>query len=150
MLGDIEFEMGVQNINAGHYETAVSHLKLATSHNHAGATFNLGLCYEQGLGVEKDMKIAQECYQIASQLGHAKAMYNLGVFYAHGLGGLEKNRRAARACFNAAANLGQEDAINALYMRKRSDGGEPLSTYGTTQKSSLLEAAMKLQTVSCT
>lgn len=138
--------MGIQNIEAGHYVTAVSHLKLATSHNHAGATFNLGLCYEQGLGVEKDMKMALECYQIASQLGHAKAMYNLGVFYAHGLGGLSKSRRAARACFNAAANLGQQDAIEALYLKKR---GFLRRKPFETQKSSILESAMKLRTIAC-
>lgn len=90
VLGDIEYELGVNSIKAGQYKTAVSHLKLATSHHHPNATFNLGLCYEKGIGVEKNLYLAQECYQIASSLGHSKAMYNLGVFYVHGLGGLEE------------------------------------------------------------
>lgn len=73
VLGDIEYQLGVQNIKAGQYETAVSHLKLGTSHSNSGATFNLGLCYEQGLGVSKDLKMAMECYQVASSMGHPKA-----------------------------------------------------------------------------
>lgn len=47
VLGEIEYEMGIQNIEAGQYKTAVFHFKLAASRNHAGAIFNLGLCYEQ-------------------------------------------------------------------------------------------------------
>lgn len=73
VLGDIEYQLGVQNIKAGQYETAVSHLKLGTSHSNSGATFNLGLCYEQGLGVSKDLRMAMECYQVASSMGHPKA-----------------------------------------------------------------------------
>lgn len=57
VVSEIEFQMGVQNLQAGDYLTAVSHLKLSTSHSHPGATFNLALCYEEGLGVKKDLKI---------------------------------------------------------------------------------------------
>lgn len=114
VLGEIEFELGVKSLSVGDFQTAVSHLKLATSHHHAGATFNLGICFEQGLGVKQDMRLAMECYQAAAELGHAKAMYNLGVFYASGLGGLSKSRKAARRCFVAAAQLGVTEARLAL------------------------------------
>lgn len=114
MIGDIEFKMGVQNLMSGKYETAVSHLKLGTSHHHAGATFNLGICYEKGLGVKKNMKLAMECYQKASDLGHPRAMYNLGVFHVHGYGGIDKNRQAARQFFQASAEHGIEEAKSAL------------------------------------
>lgn len=114
VIGEIEYQLGVQNLQLGDYATAVSHLKLGTSHQHAGAAFNLGICYEQGFGVKKNARVAMECYHMASTLGHAQAMYNLGVYYARGLGGLRRSRTLAKKYFTAAADLGQEEAIAAL------------------------------------
>lgn len=116
ILGQIEFELGVKAASVGDFAQSFSHFKLATAHEHSGATFNLGVCFEQGIGVKQDMNLAMECYDAAARLGHPKAMYNLGVFYATGLGGLRKNRKAARRCFIAAAHLGQIEAKIALGM----------------------------------
>ncbi|XP_065078167.1 uncharacterized protein LOC135701330 [Ochlerotatus camptorhynchus] len=114
VIGEIEYQLGVENLEIGDYTTAVSHLKLGTSHQHAGAAFNLGICYEQGFGVKKSARVAMECFHLASTLGHAQAMYNLGVYYARGLGGLRRSRPMAKKCFTAAADLGLEEAIVAL------------------------------------
>lgn len=114
VIGEIEYQLGVENLEIGDYTTAVSHLKLGTSHQHAGAAFNLGICYEQGFGVKKNPRVAMECFHLASTLGHAQAMYNLGVYYARGLGGLRRSRSMAKKCFTAAADLGLEEAIAAL------------------------------------
>lgn len=57
VVGEIEFQLGVNSLLGHNYSTAVSHFKLGASHDHPGALFNLGLCYEQGLGVNKDMKM---------------------------------------------------------------------------------------------
>lgn len=116
VIGDIEFQLGLQHVEAEQFSIAASHFKLGTSHHHVGATFNLGICYELGLGVERNLKMALECYRVASAMGHAKAMYNVGIFHVHGLGGLPKNRKAARHYFMAAAKLGQIDAQKALGM----------------------------------
>lgn len=118
-LGDIEFRLAKQNFRANEHESGVSHLKLATSHGHPEATFNLGICYERGMGIEKNMKNAMECYRTAAGLGHKDAMYNLGVFYVHGLGGLVKNRRAARACFEAAEKTGSTQAQKLLRLPEK-------------------------------
>ncbi|XP_055693077.1 uncharacterized protein LOC129795646 [Lutzomyia longipalpis] len=121
LIGDTHFNFAVQSIqNGSNFEEAVFHFRLATFHRHPAATFNLGLCYERGLGVKKNLRQAMECYQMATELGHPKAMYNLGVFYVHGLGGLKRSRRVARQLFEAAAQLGQEDAQAALKMPNRS------------------------------
>lgn len=117
-IGDIEFKLGLQNLQAHNPEIAVSHFKMATTHLHAGATFNLGLCFELGIGIEKNMKKAMECYRSASMLGHKKAMYNLGVFYSKGLGGLQKSTKAAHECFVAADKLGLKTARLALDIPK--------------------------------
>lgn len=114
VIGEIEYQLGVQNLEVGDYATAVSHLKLGTSHQHAGAAFNLGICFEQGFGVKKNARVAMECFHLASTLGHPQAMYNLGVYYARGLGGLRRSRSMAKKYFTAAADLGLEEAIVAL------------------------------------
>lgn len=118
-LGSIEFRLGMQNFRANEPEIAVSHLKLATTHRHPQATFNLGICYELGIGVEKNMKNAMECYRSAAGLGHKTAMYNLGIFYVHGRGGLKKNQEAARACFEAADKMGLIQARKALKLPEK-------------------------------
>lgn len=111
--------LGVQNMAANNLNDAVSHFKLATTHRHPGATFNLGVCYELGMGVRKNMEKAMKCYRSAAAMGHSKAMYNLGVFYARGFGGLKKNRKAANECFVAAATSGSSEAKLALNMVKK-------------------------------
>ncbi|XP_052865362.1 uncharacterized protein LOC128271768 [Anopheles cruzii] len=114
VLGEIEYQLGCRNLQLGEYSAAVSHLKLGASHQHAGAAFNLGICYEQGYGLSKDLRMAMECYQLAADQGHPQAMYNLGVFYARGIAGLRPSRSMAKKCFLAAAELGLEEAIRAL------------------------------------
>lgn len=118
-IGEIEYQFAVQDLQAENFKSAVNHLKLATTHHHPAATFNLGLCYERGLGVTRDLKMAMHCYTVASSLGHSKAMYNLGVFYVRGLGGLKRSKKAARECFDSAARLGQPEAQTAMDMIRR-------------------------------
>lgn len=114
ILGDIEFQLGVASVQSDRYDLAVSHFKLATSHSHASAAYNLGVCYEEGIGIKKNAKMALECYMLASSLGHAKASYNVGVFHARGLADLPKNRKAARQYFQEAAKMGLNEANKAL------------------------------------
>lgn len=118
-LGNIEFRLGLESMAAKQMDVAFSNFKLAATHNHAGATYNLGVCYELGLGVRKSMKRAFDCYHAASALGHPKAMYNLGVCYARGLGGSGKSRQAANRCFVTAARLGLSEAQDALNLTKK-------------------------------
>mgnify|MGYP003389813997 FL=1 len=44
--------------------------------------YSLGLAYDLGLGVDKDLSKAFEWYQKSANQGYAKAQYNLGIFYA--------------------------------------------------------------------
>lgn len=128
VLGEIEFQLGRRNLELGDYSAAVPHLKLGVTHQHAGAAFNLGICYEQGYGMPKDMRMAMECYQLAADQGHPQAMYNLGVFHARGHGGLRPSRSMAKKYFIAAAELGLKEAIAALgpkYKPSRKNSYEP-------------------------
>uniref|UniRef100_A0A182JY72 Uncharacterized protein n=1 Tax=Anopheles christyi TaxID=43041 RepID=A0A182JY72_9DIPT len=128
VLGEIEYQLGCRNLELGEYASAVSHLKLGASHHHAGAAFNLGICYEQGYGISKDMRMALECYQFAAEKGHPQAIYNVGVFHARGFAGLRPSRSMAKKYFLAAAKLGLEDAIVALGPKFQGDRKESLTS----------------------
>ena len=39
---------------------------------------NVGCCYKDGTGVEKDLVEAVRCYKLAADQGHAVAQINLG------------------------------------------------------------------------
>lgn len=108
-LGEIAFAMGVENYAAEQKSAAAHQFAIATEQYHAGAAFNLGLCYERGDGVGENAVKAMECYRLASAMGHAKAMYNLGVYHAKGLGGLEIDRHAAMTCLKAARASGLKE-----------------------------------------
>lgn len=114
IVGELEFQLGIESVVAGHFSEAADHFKLSTTHNHPGGIFNLAICYEQGMGVKKNLKTARRLYEIASHLGHAKALYNLGVFHAQGLGGANKDTRQAKQYFQQAAELGNNEATEAL------------------------------------
>jgi len=47
----------------------------------ARAANNLGMCYEQGVGVEKDLELAFECYKQAADKKYAQGMINIAYIY---------------------------------------------------------------------
>ncbi len=50
------------------------------------AQFNLGVCYENGFGVERNLKKAIQWYEAAAGLFNARAAMNLGILFHYGLG----------------------------------------------------------------
>ncbi len=74
----------------------------AAEQGDAGAQINLGLCYDRGLGVDKDPKAAAAWYRKAAEQGDAKAQVNLGVRYDQGQG-VDKDPKAAAAWYRKAA-----------------------------------------------
>jgi len=52
----------------------------------AGAQFNLGVRYDQGLGVLQDFKEAAKWYRLSAEQGDAIAQCNLGGMYNEGKG----------------------------------------------------------------
>ena len=64
-------------------------ISLANQGN-AKSQYKLGLMYELGMGIEKDLSQAFVWYQKSADQDYAKAQYNLGIFYALAKG-VEKN-----------------------------------------------------------
>jgi TPR repeat protein len=73
------------------------------------AQYQLGVLYELGLSVEKDLKLSFEYYQQSAQQNHAKAQYNLGIFYALGKG-IEKDIPQAKHWIKQAHQNGYSGA----------------------------------------
>jgi len=69
---------------------------------HAEAQCNLGVCYQDGDGVEQNLARAVELYQQAAEQGEAGAQYNLGVIY-HSGSGVEKSLETAVQWWTKAA-----------------------------------------------
>ncbi|XP_021927131.1 death ligand signal enhancer-like isoform X1 [Zootermopsis nevadensis] len=116
VISGIENRLGVACMQLGRYKEAHTYFQRAVELSYAPAAFNLGLCYETGVGTPQDFKLAAKYYELASKWGHATAMYNLGVFYVHGWGGVPVDCNHARQLFIAAAKLGQTNAQEALSM----------------------------------
>ena len=60
-----------------YYEEAVKYYKLAAEQKHDKAQFNLGRCYEKGIGVIKDTEEAAKYYKFAADQGHDSAKEKL-------------------------------------------------------------------------
>jgi hypothetical protein len=93
-------------------------LKQKADQGDAGAQLNLGLCYDNGRGVERDPVKAAEWYRKAADQGNADAQVNLGVCCAKG-DGVERDLAKAAAWFRKAADQGDEGAKAALAKLER-------------------------------
>ena len=78
---------GVMNIdvyplkNFPDVEKAFCWYQKAAEQGYAKAQYNLGVCYANGTGVEKNIQKAVELYQRAVEQGNADAQNNLGHCY---------------------------------------------------------------------
>ncbi|MGC9944148.1 MAG: SEL1-like repeat protein [Verrucomicrobiota bacterium] len=68
------------------YPEAIRFLHLAVAHNSADAMNNLGVAYENGLGVQRDFGEAARWYRQAAERDNAQAQANLGQLYFDGRG----------------------------------------------------------------
>ena len=60
--------------------------RAATDQSHIQAEYQLGLLYEQGLGVALNLEEARRCYRLATIQGHTGAQYQLGNLFDKGKG----------------------------------------------------------------
>src|SRR6266496_2177474 len=84
-----------------------------TDQEDASAQFNLGVQYQYGRGVPKDLRAAAELYQKAADQGNAAAQNNLGALYETGQG-VPKDLAKAAALYQKAADQGYAQAQNKL------------------------------------
>ncbi|CAH1406262.1 unnamed protein product [Nezara viridula] len=148
IFGEIENRKGIDLIEGPKRNTtkAIKYFRAASNRGYLPAFYNLGQCYEQGVGTKQNFAEAAKWYKKAAEKGHATAMYNLGVFYAHGWGGLEASNEKAKQWLEAAANLGQENALAALGRTK--DGSPPASPPAIPKDWGFMDSRSTLEDIS--
>lgn len=70
----------------GNYEKSAKELESLANLGDARAQYNLGLLYDQGLGVPQSDALALRWYTQAAERGESRAQYNLGIMYMNGQG----------------------------------------------------------------
>ncbi|MFP6231076.1 tetratricopeptide repeat protein [Helicobacter pylori] len=75
--------------------------------------FNLGVLYQNGQVVEKDLTKAAYLYSKACDLKEGMGCGNLGVLYYNG-DGVKRDSKKAVQYFSKACKLGEQEACEAL------------------------------------
>eukprot|EP00956_Cyclotella_meneghiniana_P035309 scaffold113655_cov23-Cyclotella_meneghiniana.AAC.1 len=75
----------------------------------AAGHFNLGISYDDGVGVEQDTKKAFHHYQIAAMMGHVGARHNLGCAESE-----NRNHQRAMRHFMIAAKCGYKCSLDVV------------------------------------
>ncbi len=101
----LDYKNGRDGVDSNSVQS-VNLMKQAAGKKLAVAERTLGVWYEQGDGVTKDIAKAREWYEKAANDGDYQAMHNLGYFYAQGLGGLTPDSKMAAKWFKQAADRG--------------------------------------------
>jgi len=96
-----------------HPEARFLVLNLAAQQGSPAAQYALGVFYEKGLGVAKNLQSAIEAYRKAAEAGNADAQFELGRRYKNGEG-LRKNSAHAISWLNKAASQNHADATSML------------------------------------
>jgi len=112
------FEDGVTAFKSKDYATALKLLRSAAEKNNASAQYNLGLMYDNGLGVQRNYAKAVKWYRLAAKQGASSAQTNLGILYANGQGVLQDNV-LAHSWFNLAETSGNVDAVKGRDLVER-------------------------------
>lgn len=105
-----DFAQGVVAHAMGQYDEAFQNfMPLAKGANHPYAEYYLGMMYEHGQGVEKDMKKAAKWFLKSAKQGIQQSQYRLAELYATGQG-VPRDYERAYAWYAVAAKLGQKQA----------------------------------------
>lgn len=85
---------------------AISYFTLAAKDGHTEALYHLGLCYEKGEGVKKDLDVAKKHLLQATSKGHIKAL--------NALGRCHEGSAEAFKFYKQAAEKGDSDGMVAV------------------------------------
>lgn len=107
------YEDGMAAHDRGDYETALTLWRPLAEQGHAGAQFDLGVMFANGLGVPENDVEAVRWYRLAAEQGNAAAQLNLGVMYADGRGVPQSYTEAVRL-YRLGAEQGYGFAQNNL------------------------------------
>lgn len=111
--GEKERLTGDECYLAGRAGDAVQWWKLSAGKGNANAQFNVGCCYQDAIGVERNYDEAFRWFMLSAKQGYADAQLGLGTCYSYGRG-VEKDYAKALYWWRLAAEKGQMTAINNI------------------------------------
>ena len=109
------FEAGIAAIEVNNMPLAYNSFLAAAKEGHIDSQFNVGVMYEQGIGIAKNDKEALFWYEKAAAQGSSAAQYNLGVLYENGRGTAVEFAKA-NAMYRKASVQGDALAVGNLGM----------------------------------
>ena len=119
---DAKFEDGVQAYLAQDYGAALDAWWPLAEDGHAEAQFGIGLCYENGRSVERNLELAAVWYHKAAEQGLDEAQFNLGNLYLNAEGFPQDLVKAVR-WYRRAAEQGMPHAqVNLGYSYETGSG----------------------------
>jgi TPR repeat protein len=101
------FDKGLAAAEAGDYATALQEWRPLAEQGYALAQYNLGVMYDNGLGVIQDYAEAVDWYLKVAEQGHTQAQVNLGTMYDNG-NGVIKDAVIAHMWYNIGGANGNE------------------------------------------
>ncbi|MBF7728681.1 tetratricopeptide repeat protein [Pseudomonas sp. N040] len=107
------FDEAAAAFAAADYATAQSELRPLLDKHDPRAQYAMGVLYENGFGVSKDLPQAAAWYLKAAEQGNSDAQYNLGAMHEHGVG-MPVNYPEAARWYRPAAEQGDIDALSNL------------------------------------
>ncbi|MDO8698396.1 MAG: hypothetical protein A2Y50_01775 [Pseudomonadales bacterium RIFCSPLOWO2_12_59_9] len=107
------FDEAAAAFAAGNYAQAQAELGPLLEQNDPRAQYSMGVLYENGFGVAKDLPQAAAWYLKAAEQGNTDAQFNLGAMHEHGVG-IPVNYPEAVRWYRPAAEQGDIDALSNL------------------------------------
>merc|ERR1711962_340048 len=122
-----EFEIELDSLDGVHLLQVgdirgIRMLRAQSRRGSSVASFYLGMAYENGHLVARNLATARKYYARSARAGNPEAKFNLAVFYAKGLGGLKVDAGRARSLLREAAEAGVPSARMALGISESDDG----------------------------
>lgn len=105
----VRYVMGKIAYNSSRYEEAAAIFRLAAESGYAAAQYELGCCYNLGMGVEQNKQEAFVWFKRAAEGGYVLAQTNVALFYFSGLG-TARDEAVALYWFRLAAEQGDARA----------------------------------------
>lgn len=97
-------EQSKQFLMSGEIEKAIPILMQAAELNNAEAQYNLGYCYQNGIGIEQDLQQAVELYSKSAYQGFNDGYYQLMMAYGNGNGVEQDFEKAFSFALKCAEN----------------------------------------------
>lgn len=139
MIGNMIIKGKIGSNKNEDYKVAIKYFEKAKSLGNIAAINSLGLCYQEGIGVKKDIDKALKLFKEAANKNYVYALNNLGIYYEK-----QSNNEDAYKYFLKSANLNESFACNKIgeYKRKEGNKKEALVYYQKALESSVNETSL--------